>query len=104
MGAEVGKLAARVGAIVGCSTCGTGLAIEIVASRWGEPEYEWLAKGHACAVTKARGPSEEQRVAIEAVIETLGPVPQASEPAPSPPGYADSRLPPERDDETEATP
>jgi len=104
MGAEVGKLAARVGAIVGCGTCGTGLAIEIVASRWGEPEYEWIAKGHACAVTKARGPSEEQRVAIEAVIATLGPVPRAPDPIPAPAEYADARLPVERDEETEATP
>jgi hypothetical protein len=103
MGSEVGKLASKVGLIVGCATCGIGLATEIVAARWGEPPYDWSgsADGHRCEVTKAGGPTAEQRAEIDSLIAELGPVPEAPGPTAAPAEYVDSRLPKERDDEAE---
>lgn len=104
MGAEVGKLASKIAAIVGCVTCGIGLATEIVAARWGDPPYDWVGNGgnHQCAVSKAGQVTAEQRAQIDDVIAQLGPVPRQPDPVPAPAGAVDSRLPPERDDDAEA--
>jgi hypothetical protein len=104
MGAEVGRLASKIGGIVGCVTCGIGLATEIVAARWGDPPYDWVGNGgnHRCELSRAGEPTPEQRTQIDELIASLGPVPQMPGPTPAPAGLVDSRLPVERDDDAEA--
>jgi hypothetical protein len=102
MSAEVARLTPRLGVILGCSTCGMGLAIDIVGARWGEPSHDWLGGsfGHACAVTRAGKVTEAKMLEVDAVVATLPKwTEQPAEPEPAPAGYRDSRLPVEPDDE-----
>jgi hypothetical protein len=104
MSAEVARLTPRLGTILGCSTCGMGLAIDIVGNRWGEPSHDWLGGsfGHACAVTRAGKVETGKMAEVDAVVATLpGWTEPPGEPEPAPAGYTDSRMPVERDEEAE---
>lgn len=104
MSAEVARLTPRLGAILGCSTCGMGLAIDIVGARWGEPSHDWLGGsfGHACPVTRAGKVTEAKMAEVDQVVATLPEWAEPpEEPAPAPKGYVETRLPPERDEEAE---
>lgn len=102
MSAEVARLTPRLGAILGCSTCGMGLAIDIVGARWGEPSHDWLGGsfGHACAVTKAGKVQEDKLAEVDALAAALPAwIEPPEEPAPAPKAHVDSRLPREKDEE-----
>lgn len=104
MSAEVARLTPRLGAILGCSTCGMGLAIDIVGARWGEPSHDWLGGsfGHVCPVTRAGKVTEANMRLVDEAVATLPAWTESTtEPAPAPKAYVDTRLPVERDEEGE---
>lgn len=94
MGNEVGRLAAALGRVVGCSTCGIGLAIDAVGEHWGEDPYDWGLRrdGHdkICNVSRG-GLTRQQDIDARAIIDGFYKIPPALLP--------DPRLPPERDEE-----
>lgn len=95
MSTEVAKLGARITKIVGCATCGMGIAIDAVAERYHQERHDWRYPRSDCAVSKD-GPTEKQG---RAIAELLAALPASvGGPAPSGPAVPDPRLPRERDD------
>jgi hypothetical protein len=73
MGREVAEVRELVFIACGCSTCSTGIAIDIVGERWGEPEYDWrgAAFNHHCPLAD-KGPTPAlatKILAIRAMLE-----------------------------------
>lgn len=98
MGNEVGRLAFPIGRLVGCMTCGIGLAIDAVGERWGEEPYDWglRREGHdkICTISAGGLPAAKEVEVRKLVDRFYGTLPVVA--------TADPRLPPERDDEEEA--
>lgn len=102
MGVEIAKVAIRIGDLIGCSTCAMGIAIDAVGDRYGYAPFEnWRCNREACQVQKSGIPPAK----LAGIAEIIAELPPADEHlrAPSlPPAQTDPRLPPERDDETDA--
>jgi hypothetical protein len=96
MGAEVGRIRPQITALIGCSICALGIAIDAIGERYGFAAFEdWRCTKADCAV-RAHGVPAEKLAEIRAVIAALD-RPVASV-APAPAVAPDSRLPRERDD------
>ncbi len=76
MGSEVGHVAGKLAVALGCSSCGIGIAVDMVGKRWGEEPYDWKGERfnppHACAVTAAGLSPDQMRTVgeIEKELET----------------------------------
>lgn len=105
MGAEVGQVAAKLGKIVECWTCGIGIGVDMVGKRWGEEPYDWQGKRfdppHECDVTrKGLNPDQIRAIAaVEAWLEKWSHTQRGGDSYQVPMG--DSRLPPETDEARE---
>jgi hypothetical protein len=102
MGAEVGQIAPEIGKICGCAVCGQGIAIDAVGERYGCAPWDGWRCGRTGCEVSAKGLSEAQTKAVREVVAAL-PEAEVSVP-PAPADCAETRLPPERDDEAEARP
>lgn len=100
MGAEVGQVAAKLSRAVECSTCGIGIAVDMVGKRWGEDPYDWKGErfGHECNVARNGLTPEQVRVVaqIEVDLEKWSHTQRGGGEYQAP--LVDPRLPPERDD------
>jgi hypothetical protein len=99
MGVEIAKVAIRIGDLLGCSTCAMGIAIGAVGERYGYAPFDnWRCNRLPCVVRKDGVPPAKLAAISEIILE----LPSAEahlHDLPPAPARADSRLPPERDDE-----
>jgi hypothetical protein len=99
MNAEVAQIRPQIVAIVGCSSCALGIAIDIVGQRYGEaPIASWSCGGKNCKAAVS-GIDETKTAAINAIADALPDPILTSSVQPAPPAAPDPRLPPERDEE-----
>lgn len=99
MATEVSHVAAKITRAIDCATCGTGIAIDMVGERWGEPPYDWKGErfGHACAVTRG-GLTPDHLRDIEAIKQNLETWSHGQRGGDYQAPLVDPRLPPEHED------
>lgn len=97
MGNEVGSIVSKMARAVGCSTCGIGIAVDVVGERYGRAPFAWQCGRSTCEAS-AKGLNAGHVAAVRKVIDGMPRV-YPEEVAPAPRYVPDERLPVERDEE-----
>jgi hypothetical protein len=69
MGQKVGEVRQLIYGVVGCKTCATGIAIDMVGQIYGDAPYDWAGTsfGHECPLTRAGGVTPKQDEKLRAI-------------------------------------